>query len=103
MNPPYFGELIELDVNVIQATAISGAALIFNSFAATTFPLFTSSPVIYTITIDLTTAGQRTFTLAALTGKTTNDSVVLNGAGQSALPLVWCGSNGPLGMRVNYT
>ena len=102
MNPPFQGELTELDVNVIQATAISGAALILNSFAATTFPLFTSSFVTYTITIDLTTVGQRTFTLSALTGKTTNDSVVLNSVTQTALPAVWCGNNGPLGMRINY-
>ena len=102
MNPPYIGELIELDVNVIQATAISGAALIFTSFNALTIPALTGG-VTYTITIDLTTVGQRTFTLAGLLGKQPNDSVVLNSVTQNALPAVWCPITSPLGMRINYT
>jgi hypothetical protein len=76
--------------------------LIFTSFNALTIPALTGG-VTYTITIDLTVAGPRTFTLAALTGAVGSDGVTLNAVSKTALQPVWCPITSPLGMRVNYT
>jgi hypothetical protein len=84
----YVGELIEIDVNVIQVDAIASATWALTGANAPAYPAFTS-PANLVITIDTTILGKRTFTLAALTGKVGNDAVTLGGTTQTALPAVW--------------
>jgi hypothetical protein len=96
----YVGELTEIDVNVIQAASgISGATWRMNQYGAPTYPGFVN-PYQYTITIDATVVGTRKFTLAALTGKQTNDSITLNSVAQNSLPAVWM--NGGIGCAFNF-
>jgi hypothetical protein len=84
----YVGELIEIDVNVMQVDAIASATWALTGANAPTLPGFTS-PANLVITIDTTILGKRTFTLATLTGKVGNDAVTLGGSPQTALPAVW--------------
>jgi hypothetical protein len=96
----YIGDLIEFDVNVIQACAIANTTWKLVQYSALAYPGFTS-PYELEIIIDATVVGQRTFTQAALIGKQTNDSVSLNAVAQNSLPPVWL--NGGLFCGFNIT
>jgi hypothetical protein len=86
------GNLISVSVNVIQASRVAGSQFVIQSTYMLPISM-TGSNLTLTITIDITVAGMRNFTQTALTGKTTNDSVVLNGAAQTTLPVGYWGKN----------
>jgi hypothetical protein len=80
-----FGILTSATINVIQAGP-GGSSLSLSAPVLAVDASTMTNAQSYSINIDLTVTGIRTFTLTALSGKTTNDSVLVAGAGQTALP-----------------
>jgi hypothetical protein len=78
------GDLKSLTVTVTNPTAASGAVMVISTNVVDATTMANSFPLV--IKIDLTIAGTRTFTQSALTGKTGNDTVLLNSIAQTKLP-----------------
>lgn len=90
------GRLVRLYANVIKPMSGTPGALLslseLGAYRASTM----GSPGHYQIDIDLTIAGKRDFTTAALRGRVGNDRVVHDGSPQPGLPAdLWCDNGMP--------
>jgi hypothetical protein len=81
------GILTKVTINVIQAgpPGVPGARLALTQYGAVTADGM-ADPQTYIITIDISVAGKRQFSIDALTGKQEHDAVTVAGVAQSALP-----------------
>ena len=78
------GVLTRIYFNVVQISPSANTRLIL-TYGQSLLKTDLSDAQSYVITLDATVAGIRDFTTAALTGKTTNDTVTLGGSGQTTL------------------